>query len=808
MLSKLFHAHINVEYCNSVKSIKYICKYVNKGSDMAVFGLQEVNKNDEVTCYQMARYISSNEAVWRLLNFPMHERYPTVTHLAVHLENGQRIYYDPENPQQLLQQLEAPRATTLTAFFELCNNDPFATTLLYHEVPKFYTWQQQTKKWQRRINGCDVEGHPGIKQDSALGRVYTVHPNNFECYFLRLLLHTIRGPKSFQDLKMYNGQPCESYRHACQLHGLLQDDNHWNATLTEAAVSSSAYQLRNLFAIMLQTCDISSPRQLWEDHLENFCEDIIHRLQRLNPNIQVQLSENVQNEALTLLEDKVLQLGGKQLTEYGLPAPVREQHGLAQEILRETSYNIEELTTFVTQNEPMLQPEQEHAYQSIIGMVSQKKGGLFFLDAPGGTGKTFLINLLLAKVRQNKCIALAVASSGIAATLLTGGRTAHSTFKLPLDLVTTEDPVCNISKGSALAKVLQQTWLIVWDECTMSHRRALEAVDRTLRDLRSNNTLMGGVTVVLAGDFRQTLPVVPKGTKADEIKACLKSSYLWKYVKKLQLKKNMRVHLLGDQSAGVFSNQLLSIGNGQIPYNPTLELHELPCGKMVASVNDLKSQVFPNLLENYKNPNWFCERAILAPRNDAVDKVNMELLQHLPEVEQSFRSIDTVIDQDQAVQFPAEFLNSLLPSGMPPHNLVLKKGAPIMLLRNLDAPRLCNGTRLIVKSMKPHILEATIITGNYKGEDVLIPTIPLIFSELPLEFKRLQFPVKPCFAMSINKSQGQSLKVVGLNLQGPCFSHGQLYVGCSRVGSSDNLFICSPVKGHTDNIVYTEALQN
>ena len=127
---------------------------------------------------------------------------------------------------------------------------------------------------------------------------------------------------------------------------------------------------------------------------------------------------------------------------------------------------------------------------------------------------------------------------------------------------------------------------------------------------------------------------------------------------------------------------------------------------------------------------------------------------------------------------------------------------------NLDAPRLCNGTRLIVKSMKPHILEATIITGNYKGEDVLIPTIPLIFSELPLEFKRLQFPVKPCFAMSINKSQGQSLKVVGLNLQGPCFSHGQLYVGCSRVGSSDNLFICSPVKGHTDNIVYTEALQN
>ena len=126
-----------------------------------------------------------------------------------------------------------------------------------------------------------------------------------------------------------------------------------------------------------------------------------------------------------------------------------------------------------------------------------------------------------------------MASSAIATTLLTGGRTAHSTFKLPLNLTRTESPICNISKTSPVAKLLQQAKLIVWDECTMSHRGALEAVDRTLRDLKSTDTLMGGVTVVLAGDFRQTLPVIPKGTKADELKAWLKASPLWHHVTKL-----------------------------------------------------------------------------------------------------------------------------------------------------------------------------------------------------------------------------------------------------------------------------------
>ena len=143
---------------------------------------------------------------------------------------------------------------------------------------------------------------------------------------------------------------------------------------------------------------------------------------------------------------------------------------------------------------------------------------------------------------------------------------------------------------------------------------------------------------------------------------------------------------------------------------------------------------------------------------------------------------------------------------MPLHFLNLKFGVPKMLLRNLDQTSLCNGTRLVIKQLFPNVLEATIITGNSLGRDVFIPRIPLIPSNMPFQFKRLQFPVKVCFGMTINKAQGQTLKVVGLHLLTPCFSHGQLYVGCSRVGDPDNLFVyCNA--DTTRKVVYKKALQ-
>ncbi|CAG4984962.1 unnamed protein product [Colias eurytheme] len=752
VLSRTFQTHINVESCTSVESIKYICKYVNKGSDQATFALQSSDK-DEVTKYQSGRYISTSEAVWRILAFSIHDRHPTVMHLDVHLENGQRIYFDPDN---VADRLENPRQTTLLAFFRLCEVDQFARSLTYDQVPSYYTYDRQRGVFNRRQRGSAVEGFPGIFKDTALGRVYTVHPNNGECYFLRLLLHTVRGPTSFAFLRTYDGVEYPTYRAACVARHLLDDDQNWDDTLAEASVSDSPSRMRHLFAVILVFCGVANPVTLWEKYRHHLSEDFLRALRRATGDEIDVTDERVLNTCLSSLQDVVISIGGNPLIEYGLPAPQSSEHQDRgnREYNAETNYDPGEMTTIRNDHVALFSSEQKQIYDTVLESVGQNQGKMFFLDAPGGTGKTFVTTGILAEVRRQGKIAIAVASSGIAATLLPGGKTAHSMFKIPIDLERAETPVCGVSRNSDKGHVLKDCSLIVWDECTMANRKAVEAVDRTLQDIRRNENLMGGITVLFSGDFRQTLPVVTRGSRADEI-------------------------------------------DGQVVLPESL-------GRVVASLEELIRCVYGDISRiPHQQNSWVCERAILTPKNDQAAAINDCILSEIEGNEVVYTSINTVVEQDDATHYPVEFLNSLSASGLPAHTIKLKVGVPIMLLRNLSPPKLCNGTRLKVISLHRHTIEAEILTGCGVGEAVFIPRIPLIPHNFPFQFKRVQFPVSVCFAMTINKSQGQTLRVGGVDLRTSCFSHGQLYVACSRITSPDSLYILAP-GSITTNVVYRE----
>lgn len=803
VLLRAFKAHINVELCNSVKSIKYICKYVNKGSDLAIFSVQ--NDKDEITSYQNGRYISTSEAVWRMLSFSIHERFPPVTHLDVHLENGQRVYFDPSNIQEAM---DNPKNTTLMAFFKLCQSDEFATTLLYEEVPAYYTFNKNNGTFQRRRRGTPVNNYPGIFHEHTLGRVYTVHPNNQECYYLRMLLYIVRGPTSFEKLRTVNGIVYPTYQAACLALGLLENDNHWHDTLADATISSSASKLRELFAIILVFCNTSYPLELWNKFKSHFIDDFRRNLERQYPDADINsYIDDITNRALLALQNVVLSIGGNTIDHYGLPSPYLVDESintLNREYIEQTNFNPIELQHTINNNEPKLNNEQNQIYQLIIEKVNTNDGGVYFLDAPGGTGKTFLINLILAKIRSEKKIAIAVASSGIAATLLPGGKTAHSMFKIPIEVIHMENPVCGISKNSYKAKVLQDCVFVVWDECTMANKVSIEAVNRTMKDLRNNNQLFGGVVFLFAGDFRQTLPVIAKGTRADEVNACLKRSVLWNNIEKLHLKENMRA-----QSSGAeFCKILLDIGEGKYPEinsNHDIEIPSALC-HVVADTQTLISDIYDdihNLIS--KEDSWLCERSILAPRNDRVSLLNTLIMEKIPGNSTTYLSINTICQSEQAVHYPVEFLNSINAPGLPQHQIDLKIGIPIMLLRNLNPPKLCNGTRLRVISLQKNIIEAVVMTGYGKGETVFIPRIPIIPSNYPFQFKRLQFPINVSFAMTINKSQGQTLKKTGIDLSQGCFSHGQLYVACSRVSEASNIVMLTN-DNCTPNIVYKEAL--
>ena len=177
-----------------------------------------------------------------------------------------------------------------------------------------------------------------------------------------------------------------------------------------------------------------------------------------------------------------------------------------------------------------------------------------------------------------------------------------------------------------------------------------------------------------------------------------------------------------------------------------------------------------------------------------------------------YTSEDSVTNYDgpSHIDFPVEYLNTLTPTGLPLHTLTLKRGAVVMLLRNLNLKSgLCNGTRLMVLDMKAHVIMCEILTGVHKGDIVSLPRINIEYTgaDLPFTLTRKQFPVRLCFAMTINKAQGQTFERVGVLLVDSVFGHGQLYVAFSRTRSFQNLFVVLPTKKtSTKNVVYDEVL--
>ena len=378
-------------------------------------------------------------------------------------------------------------------------------------------------------------------------------------------------------------------------------------------------------------------------------------------------------------------MGGQPLPVYGLPVPEKvTEDRLAREYHREVDYNHEELAIRTENLQDNLTNDQRQVYNAFLEMLehdndtTNNNKNIMFLDAPGGTGKTYLINLILYKIRSQGKIVLATASSGIAATLLQGGRTLHSTFKVPLDTYRMDQPTCHITGNSPMAKVIRDAAAIIVDEAPMTHKSAFEAVDRTLQDITGCKIPMGGIPTLLCGDFRQILPVVKNGTMANIVNASLKKSHLWGQIRIMILNTNMRAHLSGDVGATDFARLLLSIIDGRVPLFAKPDTITIPkelC-KSVNNLEELKTQVYPNLDVNSTKPLWLAERAIVSPLNTNVNKLNTWLMNEFPGEEKVYASVDSAMNDIEAVQYPVEFLNSLELTGKPSHILKLKFGIP------------------------------------------------------------------------------------------------------------------------------------
>jgi len=287
------------------------------------------------------------------------------------------------------------------------------------------------------------------------------------------------------------------------------------------------------------------------------------------------------------------------------------------------------------------------------------------------------------------------------------------------------------------------------------------------------------LVVVFGGDFRQILHVVPRGTRGDVVVAALNCSNIWQHVRVFKLHTNMHVQRLLAQGGAhaqadatrqqTFVDYLQHVGEGTkrvYPYvgeDSILIPHDMCCnGPTVADLIEEMYGVLSSIVEYATRSAYIIERAILTPLNEDVDALNKLIndkyafIKHdgSPAQHRVYYSVDSVVHGEQHGIYPTEFLNTLSFSGVPPHELHLQEGCPIILLRNMTNS-LANGTRLIVIQLMQHVIEAEVATGPTKGQRVFIPWLSIT----PLDIERMlftlrchQFPMRPSFAMTINKA--------------------------------------------------------
>ena len=685
----------------------------------------------------------------------------------------------------------------------------------YKEIILFWRYSKEKKAWIRRSRGIVDNDNFNLVRGTAIGYIPTILPvgeNGIEKFALYLLILHVTGPTSFDDIKTINNIKYNTFKEAAIAKNLLERDDEFDHVLKDAFTTLFGRQLRRFFAILLSNWAPKDSLALWLNHRDRLCEDFIRKeKKKLNPSFTM---DQMYDKALLSINFYLDQLNSS-LKAVGLPVPKNID---SSEQVFSFFYETDKTESDLNQIYESLNEDQKTVFDSITDSAINNKGKFCFIDAPGGTGKTFLLNSLIDKLSFDGKKVCPTASSGIAGILLKGGGTLHSKLKVPFTC--NENSVCDIRKQSDLAKKIKDLDCVIWDEAPMFNKNILECLDRTLRDLRDSEKLFGGITMVLSGDWRQILPVVINGSRAQIIDATHKRSELWDEVNIFNLSLNMRV-TSNDADAIWFKDFLLNVGNGNLNPRDYYEMSQeitIPERFILRSekVIDLVDKVYTDIDLNVGNEGyikWVTERAVIAPTNKDVDAINKICLDKLPGHEITLLSMDQneLIDSSN-MAVSVDLLHSFNEGGLPPHELKLKLGAPVILLRNLcPSEGHCNGTRYIVTRINSTTLELQVAAGCRQGELFVVPRIKLFSTggKNNISFSRKQFPIKLAFAFTAHKAQGQSLNHVGVCAKKDFFTHGQFYVAISRSTRPENLYILlrNININKTVNVVYEEILQ-
>jgi hypothetical protein len=694
-LLRRYGCHCNVEVAAHVKTFKYLYKYVLKAPDSASVVI------DEIHAFIHGRLLSASEAAFRILGLRLHQEWPPITCLDVHLPNHDIMVFDPTMSREELLEMRNTTETTLTAWFKLNLEDVHARQFLYMDIPEHYRYEKSTATWLRRKN-----------RSVSIGRTYSVSPRNTELFALRLLLNVVRGAVSWRCVLHYDGFIHATFADACRARGLLRDDSAvWHAFAEIVQHSVSLHVIRQHFAMFLLHVQVESPTSFFNMFAGDMCDGDCN-------------DTNIRNSLRAI--DNHLREQNSSLAVFGFDldsnAPAHQEHEDAHAVQQQYDDLFEKCTS-----------EQKRAVCDVVqaSMRSDQNiqtSNVFIIQGGAGTGKTLWINCVSAALKCKYKNVECVASSGLAASLITGGKTAHSAFGIPIP--TLDSSFCRLDP--VLRQHYRNVDVIIWDEMSMIHILTSDCVDRSLQDIRNCSLPFGGVIMIFVGDFKQLPPVVRSGRgEYETIRRCSWWASSCKHV----FSTNWRA-----QNNESYQALLHRIGTGE------MQEVMVPTECMGSDIAELIHRTYGDDIINAENDS----NMILTFRLEDVTTVN-DMVMNMIESPSDIALASDAFTVDNH-NLPSEYVASLSIPGAPVFAIPIKVGARYMIIKNISAG-IVNGTLCTVVSFSHYVVHVQLLTGSKRRSVVMLPKCTFNVlpeaSGLPYAFTRTQFPIQVAYCVTV-----------------------------------------------------------
>jgi hypothetical protein len=626
-----------------------------------------------------------------------------------------------------------------------------------------------------------------------------ISPACGDIYYLRMLLRH-HPSRSYDDARTVDLIMYDTCHDACVARGIVSNKNEFDVTMMEAIGNRIfSWRLRHLFVVLIQQGH-NDPKAMLDKYALYMSIDFYDKrnialpirqddnMSALYPqfmfkNLPDDIKEDLLQALQTLFHDNNLDM-----SEYHIPEP---NASIETELEREkTRYDFDMIKTNL--KGITLNQEQQRVIDYIVNHTDN-----IFIDAPFGRGKSFLLDYIVDYMRVlDFRVVLVCAPTGVMA-IARGGFTMHGLVKMNIEPDDAGRLECRVADNSQRAALIRGAHYLIIEEGANASRQVWEAIERTCRDIRKDQDVhFGGLRVITAGDFRQIPPPIKSHNVRDVFNASVKSWPIFQSFTTLHLTTPIRT-----ANDPEWTNFCDSLGSGtaepvipdedgrwtSVDHKTWVGLPDtVKCYDVETQLNNARNWIYPNV-NDYDD---VIVSALVAVTNKQVDEHNDYFLSQLDTESCVMVSADSILAEmpTDVKCVMSDFTDTMPHNNIPPSKLLIKVNGIYTCMRTINfARKMMNGTIVrILRFNKQYITVHNYTTGV---EDD-IPRICFdhtINSKSPVKMRRVQFPLRPRYAMTSNIVQGKTIMRMLLDLQYDPFAHGQLHVSCSRVPQASQI---------------------